>query len=154
MKAGSWSNRDTSNLSAANCLMPSIDCAIAVSANAPDSRANHPKVPDTPGEILPVEEFTYLEPGRWNGTLRQTRLPHIKAYRANADPAHCNGPGAESFETLQVRVDCTLQRLQALGDGATVYAFSDGQFLQAVRLRLMHPTWTAQQKIAHLALQC
>lgn len=107
------------------------------------------RFPDVPVEILPMEEFTYLEPSRWNGTSRQTRLPHIEAYWGNADPSHCDGPGAESFETLLGRVERTLQRFEALPVDALVYAFSHGQFMQAVRQSLLHPTWTAQQKMAH-----
>jgi broad specificity phosphatase PhoE len=107
------------------------------------------RFPDVPVEILPMEEFTYLDPSQWNGTSRQARLPHIEAYWGNADPSHCDGPGAESFETLLVRVRRTLQRFEALPADALVYAFSHGQFMQAVRQSLLHPTWTAQQKMAH-----
>ena len=107
------------------------------------------RFPDVPVEILPMEEFTYLEPSRWGGTSRLERLPHLEAYWANADPSHCDGPGAESFETLQGRVERTLRRFELLPDDALVYAFSHGQFMQAVRQSVLHPVWTAQQKIAH-----
>lgn len=100
-------------------------------------------------ETLPMEEFTYLEPSRWNGTSRETRLPHIETYWGNADPGHCDGPGAESFETLLDRVGRTLRHLEALPKEALVYAFSHGQFMQAVRQSLLYPNWTAQQKMAH-----
>ena len=39
--------------------------------------------------------------------------------------------------------------LRALPSDALVYAFSHGQFMQAVRQSLLHPNWTAQQKMAH-----
>lgn len=107
------------------------------------------RFPEVPVEILPMAEFTYLEPSRWNGTSRQARLPHIEAYWSNADPRHCDGPGAESFETLLGRVERTLQRLESLPADALVYAFSHGQFMQAVRLSLLYPTWSARQKMAH-----
>ena len=107
------------------------------------------RFPDTPVEILPMEEFTYLEPSRWNGTSRQTRLPHIEAYWGNSDPSHCDGPGAESFETLLARVERTLRRFESLPDDSLVYAFSHGQFMQGVRQSLLHPSWSAQQKMAH-----
>lgn len=103
---------------------------------------------DVPVEILPMEEFTYLEPSRWNGTSRQVRLPHIEAYWSTADPGHCDGPGAESFKTLLGRVERTLQRLEQLPANALVYAFSHGQFMQAVRHSLLNSTWTAQQQMA------
>lgn len=107
------------------------------------------RFPDVPVEILPMEEFTYLEPSRWNGTSRLARLPHIESYWGRADPDFCDGPGAESFQTLLDRVGRTLARFEALPQDALVYAFSHGQFIQAVRQSLLHPTWTAQQKMAH-----
>ncbi|MFM9928284.1 histidine phosphatase family protein [Variovorax sp. H27-G14] len=107
------------------------------------------RYPGVPVEVVPMEEFTYLEPSRWNGTSRAERLPHIEAFWETADPAYCDGPGAESFDTLLQRVDLTLQRLESLPANALVYAFSHGQFMQAVRVTLSHPTWTARQKMAH-----
>ena len=107
------------------------------------------RFPDVPVEILPMEEFTYLEPSRWNGTSRQARLPHIESYWGFADPEFCDGPGAESFQTLLDRVGRTLAHFEALAPEALVYAFSHGQFMQAVRQSVLHPTWTAQQKMAH-----
>lgn len=107
------------------------------------------RYPDVPVEVLPMEEFTYLEPSRWNGTSRTERLPHIEAFWGTADPAYCDGPGAESFDTLLNRVDRALRRLETLPPNALVYAFSHGQFMQAVRVTLSYPTWTARQKMAH-----
>lgn len=107
------------------------------------------RFPHVPVEILPMEEFTYLEPSRWNGTSRTERLPHIEAYWETADPAYCDGMGAESFNTLLGRVQQTLKRLQQLPDDSLVYAFSHGQFMQAVRVSLLYPHWTPQQQMAH-----
>lgn len=106
------------------------------------------RFPDVPVEVLPMEEFTYLEPGRWNGTARHERLPHIEAYWQAADPTYRDGPGAESFETLLSRVDQTLKRLESLPDKSLVYAFSHGQFMQAMRVSLLYPEWTSKQKMA------
>ena len=69
------------------------------------------RFPDVPVEVLPMQEFTYLKPSRWNGTSRNQRLPHIEAYWKAADPDYCDGPGAEAFSTLLVRVATTLARL-------------------------------------------
>jgi broad specificity phosphatase PhoE len=98
-----------------------------------------------------MEEFTYLEPSRWNGTSRAERLPHVEAYWAAADPAYQDGPGAESFDTLLARVERTLQTLRALPEDALVYAFSHGGFMQAVRVSLLHPAWSSKQKMAHFS---
>lgn len=107
------------------------------------------RFPQVPVEILPMEEFTYLEPSRWNGTSRTERLPHIEAYWQTADPAYRDGSGAESFDTLLARVETTLARLEKLPADALVYAFSHGQFMQAVRVSLLNSDWTSQQRMAH-----
>jgi broad specificity phosphatase PhoE len=107
------------------------------------------RFPQVPVEILPMEEFTYLEPSRWNGTSRAERLPHIEAYWQTADPAYRDGPTAESFDTLLGRVESTLGWLQKLPPQSLVYAFSHGQFMQAVRVSLLHPGWSSRQRMAH-----
>ena len=125
---------------------------IAVSPYLRTHRTAQPtmaRFPSVPVEELPMEEFTYLTPEQWNGTSRHERLPHIEAYWRTANPDYCDGPGAESFATLLQRVDRTLARLAALPQGSLVYAFSHGQFMQATRVCLLHPEWTAQQKMAH-----
>ena len=107
------------------------------------------RFPNVPVEVLPMEEFTYLEPSRWNGTSRTERLPHIEAYWNAADPLYCDGPGAESFSNLLYRVRVTLARLEKLQPDALVLAFSHGLFMQAMRVSLMFPEWNAQQTMDH-----
>lgn len=113
------------------------------------ARPSIDRFPHVPVQILPMEEFTYLEPSRWNGTSRTERLPHIEAYWQTADPTYQDGPGAESFDALLGRVDRALKWLQQLPGDSLVYAFSHGQFMQAVRVSLLNPGWTSQQKMAH-----
>jgi broad specificity phosphatase PhoE len=103
------------------------------------------RFPNAAVEILPMEEFTYLEPSRWNGTSRASRLPHIEAFWSTADPTYRDGPGAESFDTLLSRVRSTFDRLATMRQGSLVYAFSHGQFMQAARMRLMLPTWSSKE---------
>ena len=91
------------------------------------------RFPGVPVETWPVQEFTYLQPSRWNGTLSRDRLPHIERYWHEADPAYCDGEGAESFRSLLGRADAALERLKRQPDDALVYVFSHGQFIQAVR---------------------
>jgi broad specificity phosphatase PhoE len=100
---------------------------------------------DVPVHVLPMEEFTYLEPSRWNGTLRSERVPQIEAFWKTADPTYRDGPGAESFESLLGRVDQTMKLLRASAPQSLVYAFSHGQFMQAARMLLSYPQWTAKQ---------
>lgn len=91
------------------------------------------RFPDVPVEVWPIEEFTYLQPSRWNGTRSAERMPHLERYWSGADPAYCDGEGAESFGTLLRRAEAALDRLAALPSPGPVYVFSHGQFIQAVR---------------------
>ncbi len=91
------------------------------------------RYPNVPVEVWPVQEFTYLQPSRWNGTLSTERLPYIERYWEDADPSYCDGPGAESFNDLLERARATSERLGKLPQDALVYVFSHGQFIQAVR---------------------
>jgi len=105
------------------------------------------RFPQAPSTVLPMQEFTYLEPSRWSGSTREQRLPFIQAYWRLADPMHCDGPGAESYAALLDRIQATLRQLAALPDGALVYAFGHGQFMQALRLTLLFPHWSAQEQM-------
>lgn len=84
-------------------------------------------------EVWPIEEFAYLQPARWNGTLTAERMPHVERYWHAADPGYCDGDGAESFADLLRRAEAAPTRLAALPEGAPAYVFSHGQFIQAVR---------------------
>src|SRR3546814_4582064 len=63
---------------------------------------------------LPIEEFTYLQPARCNGTRSAERMPHLERYWSAADPDYCDGEGAESFRALLGRCEAALARLAAM----------------------------------------
>ena len=92
-----------------------------------------------PVEVWPVEEFTYLQPQRWNGTRSVDRLPYLERYWHVADPEYCDGEGSESFGSLLRRANAALERLAALPADALAYVFSHGQFIQAVRATVVEP---------------
>jgi 2,3-bisphosphoglycerate-dependent phosphoglycerate mutase len=105
------------------------------------------RFPNVPVEVWPIQEFTYLQPSRWNGTLSAERMPHIERYWAEADPAHCDGEGAESFGTLLQRAQAALVRLAAMPDDALVYVFSHGQFIQAARSLVIDTALSSREKM-------
>lgn len=107
------------------------------------------RFPNVPVEVWPIQEFTYLQPSRWNGTLSQERKPHIERYWATADPEFCDGEGAESFATLLDRVRENFRRLEGLAVDGSVLIFSHGQFIQAVRMLLLYPKATDRQRMEH-----
>ena len=72
------------------------------------------RFPTVPVEVWPIEEFTYLQPSRWNGTRSSERMPYLERYWTDADPAYCDGEGAESFGALLRRAEAALARLATL----------------------------------------
>ena len=102
---------------------------------------------DVSVEIWPIQEFTYLRPSRWNGTLSSERLPAIERYWAEANPDYCDGEGAESFRTLLERVQETLDRLATMPDCSLVYVFSHGQFIQALQSLVIDTESTSSEKM-------
>ena len=92
------------------------------------------RFPGVPVEVWPIEEFTYLQPARWNGTRSAERMPHLERYWQDADPDYCDGEGAESFATLLRRCETALDRLAAMPTDSLAYVFGHGQFIQACLL--------------------
>ena len=105
------------------------------------------RFPDLPVETWPIEEFTYLQPARWNGTRSDERMPHLERYWADADPGYCDGEGAESFAALLRRAEAALARLAALPSPSLAFIFSHGQFIQAVRAIVTEPELDDQAKM-------
>ena len=105
------------------------------------------RFPDAPVEVWPIQEFTYLQRSRWNGTRSAERMPHIERYWGEADPEYCDGEGAESFSALLERAKAALDRLAAMPKDALVYVFSHGQFIQAVRSIVVDSGMTDREKM-------
>jgi len=96
------------------------------------------RFPASPVEIWPVQEFTYLSPGRCVGTTAAQRRPLVEAYWARLDPAFVDGDGAESFSAMADRVRTLLQRLEKTPAGFVV-VFTHGQIMQCCRLLAAEP---------------
>jgi len=102
---------------------------------------------DVPVEVWPIQEFTYLQPSRWNGTLSSERMPYLERYWSEADPEYCDGEGAESFSILLGRARAALDRLLSHPTAALVYVFSHGQFIQAVRSLVVDSELSDREKM-------
>ena len=102
---------------------------------------------NVPVEVWPIQEFTYLEPSHWNGTRSSERMPAVERYWAEADPEYCDGEGAESFSTLLERAQAALDRLAATPEDSSIYIFSHGQFIQAVRSLVVESEMTGREKM-------
>ncbi|MBN1429990.1 MAG: histidine phosphatase family protein [Anaerolineae bacterium] len=95
------------------------------------------RFPQAIHEEWPVQEFSYLAPGRCVDSTPDERRPMVKAYWERNDPRYVDGDGAESFETLIERVDEALLQLRHR-DYNPIAVFSHGQFIQAVLWRLFN----------------
>jgi broad specificity phosphatase PhoE len=86
--------------------------------------------PETPREVWPIGELTYLSPARCRGTTPAIRRPWIEAYWQRCDPDYLDGADAESFAGFMARLGDFHRRLSALG-GDFVIAVGHGQFFRA-----------------------
>ncbi|EQB02035.1 hypothetical protein L485_01625 [Sphingobium baderi LL03] len=74
------------------------------------------RFPGVPVEVWPIEEFTYLQPARWNGTRSAERMPHLERYWSAADPDYCDGEGAEGSVAKIVKLEHAWRRLDGRND--------------------------------------
>ncbi len=86
--------------------------------------------PDTPREIWPIGELTYLSPARCRGTTPDIRRPWIEDYWRRCDPDYLDGPDAETFASFMARLADFDRRLSLLA-GDFVIAVGHGQFFRA-----------------------
>lgn len=88
-------------------------------------------------ETWPVQEYTYLAPARCVDTTVAQRRGWVEAYWSKADPAFCDGEGAESFSELVTRARSLLDRL-AENPASDILVFSHGQLINTVAWLLEH----------------
>jgi broad specificity phosphatase PhoE len=84
-------------------------------------------------ERLAVEEFACLQHKRTSADEHHER---VTAYWERNDPGYVDGPDAESFLDLLVRVSVALGKLR--GEPNDVVVFSHAQFMKAVLWSVLH----------------
>lgn len=107
------------------------------------------RFPFVPIEDWPIQEFTYLEPTRHDGTTEDERLPHVLRYWERCDPAYQDGPNAESFSHFFDRTRNAIHRLSATHPGDCIVLFTHGLWMQAFRLCLLFPNTTDKELMAN-----
>jgi len=100
------------------------------------------KYNDTPVEMWPVEEFTYIEPSRCCNTTTEERRPLVQEYWKRKDPYYRDGENAESFAMLYERVRSMFQKLDQLDEANYhfIVIFCHGQFMKAAQVYVESPT--------------
>jgi broad specificity phosphatase PhoE len=89
------------------------------------------RFPNVPHEEWPVNEFTYLNPIRYQGTTGTERRPFALAYWERNDPQEKEGGAGESFAELLARVQEIVTRLRQ-HPAEFIAVFSHGLFLRAL----------------------
>lgn len=107
------------------------------------------RYPNVPVEEWPIHEFTFLNPSRHKGTSEEDRQHYVDAYWQLDDPAHIDGPGAESFSLFLDRARETIHQLEARDPGGCVVIFTHGYFMQAFRLVLLFPNATDSELMSN-----
>ena len=105
------------------------------------------RFPDVPVETWPVQEFTYLSPGRCVGTTAAQRRPLVEAYWQRCDASAVDGEGAESFTAMLQRVRALRERL-ATHPAGFILVFMHGQIMQGLRLLTLYPDLDDQMLMA------
>lgn len=90
----------------------------------------------------PVQEFTYLAPGRCVNTTQRMRRAWVADYWELADPDRQDGEGAETFRAFMGRAQAFLEALHQQ-NRARVAVFSHGQLINAV-------AWLIERKPARI----
>jgi probable phosphoglycerate mutase len=89
--------------------------------------------PEVPHEEWPVQEFTFLAPGKYSGTTYDEREEAREEWWDRGDPHYHDGEGAESFHDLRARASnliATLNERSMTHDRIVI--FTHGRFMRAL----------------------
>lgn len=98
------------------------------------------KYPNIPVEEWSVQEFTYLEPGKYDGTTEPERLPWKQIFWDRCDPDFRESPELESYREFSMRVKESLDRAFARPE-EVIAIFSHGLFMRGVLWEVLYSRW-------------
>lgn len=98
------------------------------------------RFPSSPHGVLPIHEFTYLSPMACRGTTPAQRASAVRDYWNKADPAYCDGGGAESFADFMARVEQTRQWIRGGCATSPILLVSHELFIRALIWRTQSPS--------------
>ncbi len=107
------------------------------------------KLPNTPVDILPLHEFTYLSPTICAGTTAHRRQNWVFDYWESCNPSFVHGVGAESFDQFMTRIEECLAILQT-DKAQNMYVFTHGYVLRAIwQILLGHKFPSEYERMHH-----
>lgn len=96
------------------------------------------RFPNTPTEILTVQEFTYLSISHCRNTNHLERKPLVEAYWRRNDPHYRDGDQAESLAEFFHRVEDFLRQMSERRF-KLAFVFTHEQFIKALIWEVLHP---------------
>ena len=96
------------------------------------------RFPETPTEILMVQEFTYLSISRCRNTTPHERKPLVEEFWTRGDPHYCDGDQAESLAEFFYRVENFLLQMSERRF-ELAFVFTHEQFIKALIWKVLHP---------------
>jgi len=103
------------------------------------------RYPDTPIEIWPVHEFSYLGYEQYRDTTSKDRRGLSRSFFEKADPDKILGEGGESFNQFIQRVNRTITFL-GTAEQEKIVIFGHGWFMRAMLWQLYNQNATRQGK--------
>jgi 2,3-bisphosphoglycerate-dependent phosphoglycerate mutase len=102
-------------------------------------------LPETPTEILTIQEFTYLSISRTRGTTHEQRKPLVEEFWKRGDPHFCDGEQAESLAEFFYRVENFLRQMSERAF-ELAFAFTHEQFIKALIWEVLQPAKVFDEK--------
>lgn len=96
------------------------------------------RFPQTPTEILTVQEFTYLSISHCRNTSHLERKPLVEEFWTRNDPHYCDGDQAESLAEFFHRVEDFLRQMSER-QFELAFVFTHEQFIKALIWEVLHP---------------
>ena len=101
--------------------------------------------PQTPTEILTIQEFTYLSISRCRNTTSAQRKPFVEEFWKRGDPHFCDGEQAESLAEFFHRIENFLWQMRER-NFELAFAFTHEQFIKALIWEVLHPEKVFDEK--------
>ena len=96
------------------------------------------RFPETPTEVLTVQEFTYLSITRCRNTTHSERKPLVEEFWTRNDPHYCDGDQAESLAEFFYRIENFLLQMSQKSF-ELVFVYTHEQFIKALIWEVLHP---------------
>jgi broad specificity phosphatase PhoE len=122
--------RQADNIAAAVTTRPELIVYTPYIRSERTAKALMKKYPQSPNEMWPLHEFTYLSPEKYNNTSRDDRKPQKEKYWSLCDPDYRDGDDAETYVEFVDRVRAGIEGLRKRS--GLVVVFTHGHVIRTL----------------------